>query len=80
MVRIAIIVVLLVFVAVLADRVAREENQRYAMALGMCRGATDVPDPTCLDKVQTRSAWAWQLFYGVTGPLPAVDWSHSSPP
>lgn len=77
MVRYALIVVLLVFVAVLADRVVREENQRYALELGMCihPGPVYLPDYECLNKVQTRTAWAWQLFYGVTGPLPAVDWT-----
>lgn len=77
MVRYAVIVVLFVFVAVLADRVAREENQRYAMLQGMCRqaGSSDLPDIACLNSVQTRASWAWQLYYGVTDPIPAVDWT-----
>ena len=77
MVRYAVIVVLLVFVAVLADRVAREENQRYAMLQGMCRqvGSPDLADLGCLNAVQTRSSWAWQVYHGVTDQIPAVDWT-----
>ena len=80
MIRSAIIVVLLVFVAVLADRVAREENQRDALAQGMCRlpGGDNAIDLTCLSNVQTRASWGWQLLYGVTEPLPPVSWT--SPP
>jgi len=78
MVRYAIIVVLLVFVAVLADRVAREENQRYAMLQGMCRqpGPVEPTDAGCLNRVQTRVSWAWQLYHGVTDPIPAVGWTN----
>jgi hypothetical protein len=76
MVRYAVIVVLLVFVSVLADRVAREENQRYALTLGMCRqpGALDLPSFECLGKVQTRTGWIWHLWYGIMDPLPQVSW------
>ena len=80
MIRYAIIVVLLVFVAVLADRVVREENQRQALFLGMCihPGPVYLPDLECLDKVQTKTSWAWHLFYGVTEPLPQVPWRSNS--
>ncbi|MEP7241928.1 MAG: hypothetical protein ABI697_13675 [Devosia sp.] len=71
MVRAALIVVLLVVVAVLADRVAREENQRDALATGACA----VGDDACLATIQTRSAWGWQLYYGLTAALPGVDWT-----
>jgi len=73
MIRSAIIVVLLVLVAVLADRVAREENQRYALAQGYCQSAGQV-DTECLATVQTRSSWAWQLYHGVIDQLPQVPW------
>ena len=74
MIRSAAIVVLLVFVAVLADRVVREENQRDALAQGLCQSSAQ-PNPDCLATVQTRSAWAWQLYYGVVGQLPQVPWT-----
>jgi hypothetical protein len=74
MIRSAIIVVLLVFVAVLADRVAREENQRDALAQGLCQSAGQ-PAADCLANVQTRSAWAWQLYYGLINQLPQVPWT-----
>jgi hypothetical protein len=81
-VRYAIIVVLLVVVGVLADRLVREENQRYAFALGMCSDGLTGKNPSvgfldygCLDKVQTRTGWMWHLWYGVTEPLPQVPWT-----
>ena len=75
MVRNAIIVVLLVVVAVLADRVVREENQRYALLLGKCAAPVEGTDTTCLDQVQSRSAWGWHLLYGLTSQIPAVPWT-----
>ena len=80
MIRYAVIVVLLVVVGVLADRVAREENQRYALMLNACPEKRTDPslqllDFQCLDKVQTRTAWAWHLYYGLTEPLPQVPWT-----
>ena len=74
MIRGAIIVVLLVFVAVLCDRVVREENQRNALEQGLCQ-STGQLDADCLATVQTRSAWAWQLYYGVINQLPQVPWT-----
>lgn len=76
-VRNALIVVLLVAIAVLADRVVREENQRYALLLGMCiqEGPVVLPDFECLDTVQTRTSWLWHLYYGITDPIPRVDWT-----
>jgi len=74
MIRSAIIVVLLVFVAVLADRVVREENQRDALARGLCLSSSQV-DQDCLATVQTRSAWLWHLYYGVVEGLPQVPWT-----
>jgi hypothetical protein len=78
-IRSAIIVVLLVIVAVLADRVAREENQRYALEQGYCQAAGQ-PDAECLATVQTRSAWAWQLYDGVVGQMPQVPWTSEPTP
>ena len=74
MIRSAIIVVLLVAVAVLSDRVVREENQRYALEQGLCQSAGQL-DRDCLATVQTRSAWGWQLYYGIINQLPQVPWT-----
>jgi hypothetical protein len=75
MIRYAVIVGLVLVVGLLADRLVRTENQRYALFLGSCKDE----DPLklleffrCLDTVQTRTAWVWHLYYGVTDPLPPV--------
>ena len=71
-----IIIVLLVMCGYLADRLVRTENQRYALFLNMCEEQRfpelDLPDFKCLDAVQTRTSWVWQLFYGLTEPMPPV--------
>lgn len=73
--RDVLIGILLVLCAYLADRV-REENQRYAMIVGMCRSSEPKPvlpfNFACLDRVQTRVAWWWHLYYAVKDPLPPV--------
>lgn len=72
--RTVIILLLLAVIAFLADRLVREENQRYALWLGMCRSTNAIvlADFQCLEDVQTRTSWFWQLYYAVTDPLPAV--------
>jgi len=65
----AIIGVLVIVVIVLCTRIVRIENERYALMLGMCRGSMGVPtDFRCLNAVQTRTSWAWHLYYALTGP------------
>lgn len=76
MIRGAVIVVLLVLVAVLADRVAREENQRVALQSGVCAGA----DQDCLNNMQTRTSWALQFLHGLIDPLPQVPWTSEVTP
>jgi len=50
----------------LSAALVRVENQRYALSIGMCRDtATGFIDFACLDKVQTRTAWWWHLFYAL---------------
>lgn len=53
-------------IILLAAALARVENQRYAMQLGMCK---DIPgwNHKCLDAVETRTSWLWHLYYGITG-------------
>lgn len=43
------------------------ENQRYALQVGMCATsiAPALPDPQCLETVQTRTGWWWHLFYAL---------------
>lgn len=38
------------------------------MQVGMCWNDTlKVPDLTCIEKAQTRTAWYWHLFYALKG-------------
>jgi hypothetical protein len=62
-----LVVVLLVALGFMAHQLAVVENQRYALALGMCTSETlPGPDFRCLSTVQTRTSWLWNLYYGVT--------------
>lgn len=63
-----IIVALAAALAFTSVRLAHVENQRYAMLLGIC-GESDVTNFKrfdCLDKVETRTSWVWNLYYGLT--------------
>ena len=52
----------------LSATLVRIENERYALSLGMCRDVTTgLNHRECLDKVQTRTAWYWHLFYALKG-------------
>ena len=58
---------LLVIVGILGNALVNVENERYARQVGMCgadKGALSV-DAKCLERVQTRTAWWWHVFYGV---------------
>ncbi len=59
-----VIVVLVAALAFTSYRLAHVENHRYALMLGMCK-TTPIVDVTCLEKVQTRTSWAWNLYYGL---------------
>lgn len=54
---------LVALVVFLAYRVAALENQRYALQIGMCERTSS----TCLEAVQTRTSWLWNLFHGIAG-------------
>jgi hypothetical protein len=73
--KIATIAVLLLLVAFLADRVARIENQRYALSSNICKfdPAKPAVQWDCLEKIQTRSSWLWQLYYAMTDHVPPVQ-------
>jgi hypothetical protein len=62
-------------VVFMADRLAREENQRQALVLGSCQSAdpaTTAASADCLEHVQTRSNWFLQVWHGATERLPAA--------
>jgi len=43
---------------------ARVENERYALLIGMCRDSvTGLVNGKCLSSVQTRTNVLWHLFY-----------------
>ena len=65
----ALIAVLCVVVLVLSYRLARVENQRYALLIGMCSSSTSpiIIDVKCLETVRTRTQWVWHLYYGIRG-------------
>lgn len=61
----AVAVLLIVW---LSAALVRVENERYAMQVGMCWNDTlKLPDLTCIEKAQTRTAWYWHLFYALKG-------------
>lgn len=45
----------------------KAENRLYALEVGMCPSAILglPPDLACLEKVETRTSWAWHLLYGL---------------
>lgn len=60
------LVVLLVWTSI---RLADVERQRYALLTGLCQ-----PDPQsaralmdCLQAVEPRTSWLWNLWYGLRG-------------
>ncbi len=62
-----LIVALVAVTIILAWRLAEVENQRYALLLNMCPGRVtpSAPDFECLKRVQTRTSWLWNLYYGL---------------
>ena len=60
----AVIAVLIAALAFTSFHLAHVENHRYALLLGMCK-TEPIVDFNCLDKVQTRTSWAWNLYYGL---------------
>ena len=49
----------------LGSSLVRVENERYALSVGMCWGKLGVADLQCLSAVQTRTHWAWHLYYAL---------------
>jgi hypothetical protein len=65
--RNVIILLLCAALAFVSYRLIDIENQRYALLLGMCPGDLFPVDPICLHSVETRTSWAWHLYYGLAG-------------
>lgn len=59
-------VVLAVLCLLLGASLARVENERYALSLGMCRDKLGIADASCLQKTQTRTHWFWHVFHAMT--------------
>jgi hypothetical protein len=64
----ALIVALTALLVFVIARLVHVENQRYALILGMCRSEFHpaVPDIRCLKTVETRTSWAWHVYYALT--------------
>lgn len=58
--------VLAVLCLSLGAALVRVENERYALALGMCRDKLGLVDEPCLAGTETRTSWTWHLFYALT--------------
>jgi len=44
----------------------RVENERYALATGLCKyDATSMQMSTCLQHTSTRTGWWWHLYYAL---------------
>ena len=60
------LVVAVLLIVWLSAALVRVENERYAMAVGMCwNEARRLPDLDCVKRTQTRTAWYWHLFYAL---------------
>ena len=61
------LVSLLILVTWLATALVKAENQRYALSVGLCVDEkTLMGDYACQAKVQSRTAWYWHIYYGLT--------------
>lgn len=63
----SVIIVLVVLLLLIGSAFVRFENQRYAMAVGMCPLDTASLDSQqkCMDKAQTRTSFVSHLFYAL---------------
>lgn len=59
-----ILIFALIGIVVLIHALVLTENQRYALATGMCRNSMNFSvDRRCIETVQTRTSWVWHLYY-----------------
>lgn len=60
------ILFLMLTVAYLCAVIIRIENERYAMAIGMCfNKQLGVPDLSCVRKAETRTSPLWHLYFAI---------------
>ncbi|MFL6628247.1 MAG: hypothetical protein ACJ8G1_17525 [Vitreoscilla sp.] len=60
-----LLLIAVIVIAWLAMVLVRVENQRYAMAVGMCQDKM-LPgshDYQCMKAVETRTGWWWHIYY-----------------
>ncbi len=63
------VLILCGMVVFLSSQIVKTENQLYAMESGLCRQwQPEIPgsiqaEAECLETAQTRTFWAWHLFY-----------------
>lgn len=51
----------------LSAALVKAENQRYGQSLGMCIDKRlNTADHSCLEKLETRTAWYWHVYYALT--------------
>jgi len=68
MLRNLALVVLLAAVLYLCHVVARVENERYALVLGLCKpNAVGIIEVECLKAAETRTSSFWHVFYAISG-------------
>jgi len=62
-----LIFVLSALLLIACYRLVVVENQRHALEIGLCPGklVAHVPDLECVKRSQTRTGWAWHLYYAL---------------
>jgi len=49
----------------MGSALARVENERYALSIGMCWSEMGAADLQCLRTVQTRTHWVLNIYYAL---------------
>lgn len=64
-----LVLLLLALLVWFGSALARVENERYAIQVGLCTfSPTDPPALfDCLEKAETRTGWWWHIFYALKG-------------
>ena len=60
-----VIACLLVVVVWLSSVLVRVENERYALFIGLCKVDPIKPTQPCNDPAETRTSFAWHLWYAL---------------
>lgn len=64
-----LVVILLALLMWFGAALARVENERYALQMGLCSSnpANTLALFDCLKKAETRTGWWWHIFYALKG-------------